>query len=881
MGLGYQHQDGIIGGEAAPTDFNRFTFRLNSDHVLWKSDKGFDVIKVGENLYYQHKASQGVDNGNQYSNPLSDALRAAPIVPIYNKDGGYFQKSDFESTGLFNYNGYLTNPYYALMNSSSGNNESRSYGLNLVGYLEIQPIKGLVYRGQVSYNQSSWSWRNFLPVYEINGQGAFNTTAKGTNSLGLGWGWNTTNTLTYRFDIGKHNFDIMAGTEYGFSKPNYGLSMSATSSDPTGAADLTHSYMDLFANHTSANVTGSGYGNSKGMSYFGRLNYNFAEKYMFSAIFRADGSSVFAPGHRWGYFPSFSAGWVVTNEKFMEKTESWLDFLKLRAGWGQNGNKNISAFQYEAAFASNAYSNYSFGTGIDHYTTPVTGSALMRLANEDLTWETSEQLDLGFDARFLAGHLSLNFDWYKKTTKDLLLYVPVSPTTGFDSALKNAGTVQNTGVELALNYNNRIGKDFNYNIGYNVSYNKNKVTKINSSQKYNSGGANLLSQGTSYMARFEEGQPIGYFWGYKTDGVIQNTEELAAYTATLLNGNASNSLQGSGLKVGDLKFVDYNGDGIINDEDKTNLGKPMPDVTMGLNLGFNYKGFDFALTGYASIGNQVARSYRRFADSGQDNFTTEVYSYWNGEGTSDKFPQLALMNTGANWQQISDIYIENASYFRLQNVTVGYDVARLLSKNSPFEQLRVYFAAQNLLTLTPYKGMDPENGNTGLAEKWISGVDVGNYPQPRTFMVGVNVKFAHKGKTKAQPTYYQPTEPQIVEREVIKEVPVEKVVYKEAPKKAFNGEDNIYFVINKTDLRPGEAFKLGRLCEMLIENPDTKISIAGYADKQTGNESINTRLSRERAQVVADTLIKAGISPSRITTSSAIADDRVAVCIVK
>jgi hypothetical protein len=242
------------------------------------------------------------------------------------------------------------------------------------------------------------------------------------------------------------------------------------------------------------------------------------------------------------------------------------------------------------------------------------------------------------------------------------------------------------------------------------------------------------------MARFEEGHPIGYFYGFKTDGVIQNQADLAAYIATLKDGNPANSLQGSSLAVGDLKFVDYNGDGVINNDDKTEIGSPQPDFTMGINLGASYKGFDFSVTGYAALGQEVARSYRKFGDGNMENFTTEVYSYWNGEGTSNKYPLFARMNDGANWQNISDIYIENASYFRLQNISLGYDFNRIW-KNSPFQQLRLYIQAQNLFTITGYKGMDPENGNSIANESWVTGVDVGNYPQPRTYLVGVNIKF--------------------------------------------------------------------------------------------------------------------------------------------
>ena len=738
IGTGYQYQDGAFGGKYAKSDYRRFTLRVNSDHVILKSSKGdFDVIKVGENIYYSHKQNQGIQIGNQYSNVLSTALRANPLIPIYNDNGGYFGYDDLKNMGMFNYTSYASNPILGLINSQSANNKSISYSLNAVGFVEVQPIKGLTYRGQISYNQSSWTWRAYLPVYKINDQGDMRTTDQATNQVGTGWGWNTTNTINYKFDVADHHFDVLAGTEYSESRPDFGFTLNATSSDAI-TADLKHAYMSLMKNNTQATVSGYPYGDSRGMSYFGRLNYDYAEKYMFTAIFRADGSSVFAPGHRWGYFPSFSAGWVISNEKFMAKTADWLSFLKLRAGWGQNGNKNIGAFQYEAAFAYDAYSMYSFNNAKD---VPTKGASLSRLANEDLTWETSEQLDLGFDARFFGGKLSLVFDWYKKTTKDLLLQVPVSPTTGFSSQLKNAGTVRNTGIEVALNWRDQVGKDFEYNIGYNIAYNKNKVTEVNSSQKYNNGGSDLLAQGTGYMARFEEGEPIGYFWGYKTAGPIQNAADLAAYTASLKDGDAANSLQGSDLKVGDLKFVDVNGDGIITAADKTNLGDPNPDVTMGITLGANYKGFDLNITGYAALGQQVARSYRKFTDGEYENYTTEVFDYWVGEGTSDKFPLLATMNRGVNWQSISDLYIEDAGYFRLQNLTLGYDFNKIW-KQSPFQQLRLYVAAQNLFTITKYKGMDPENGMAlNGNEPWVTGVDVGNYPQPRTYMVGVNIKF--------------------------------------------------------------------------------------------------------------------------------------------
>ncbi|MBR5765123.1 MAG: SusC/RagA family TonB-linked outer membrane protein, partial [Bacteroidaceae bacterium] len=477
------------------------------------------------------------------------------------------------------------------------------------------------------------------------------------------------------------------------------------------------------------------------LSYFGRLNYDYKETYMFSAIFRADGSSNFADGHRWGYFPSFSAGWVLSNESFMEGTKDYLDFLKIRGSWGQNGNEGIGAYKYVASYSFGPYGQYSFNNDKNVGTT---GGYPSRLPNTELKWETSEQLDLGFDARFLDNRLNVNFDYYQKKTKDLLIDVPVTAVLGDKSQVQNAGTIKNSGVELALSWNDKLGTDFNYNVGWNIATNKNEVTEVNNGSGYINGAEGLLSQGTTFMARMEEGEPLGYFYGYKTAGVIQNTTDLQNYLDANCGGDASHSLQGSdiktGIKPGDLKFVDTNGDGFINDKDKTNIGNPHPTVTMGLNLGFDYKGLDFSISGYGAFGMQVAHSYRRFGDSQYDNWSTNVYNYWNGEGTGNGRYPILTAGTNTNMIQVSDLYVDDADYFRIQSLTVGYDFKKIW-KSCPFQKLRLYFQAQNLFTITGYDGMDPEQGSSIAKESWVTGVDISNYPSPRTFLFGVNVKF--------------------------------------------------------------------------------------------------------------------------------------------
>lgn len=741
-GIGYQYQDGAFGGPVK-TDYRRFTFRINSEHVIYRKGD-VDVIKFGENIYYQHKQNQGVQLGDQYSNDLSNALRAIPLIPVYNENGDFFMYDDLKNfgtsaNGILDYTAYASNPMAHMVYNQAGNNKNKNFNLNTAAYLEVQPLKNLIYKGQVSYKQWSSSWRSYLPVYQINNQGDSRDKDQTINNVSLGWNWSLTNTLSYRFDITDlHHFDVLAGTEYSKSRPTYGESVEATGYN-SAFGDFTHAYLHNTERKATATVNGypSDYGSK--MSYFGRLNYDFKETYMFSAIIRADGSSKFAKGNQWGYFPSFSAGWVISNEAFMKNTASWLGFLKVRAGWGQNGNDNIPNSNWRAGYEFGDYGLYTFGSDKNGGTT---GAYPNRLANPDLTWETSEQTNIGIDARFLDNRLSFTMDWYSKQTKDLLVEVGTNAASGFATQYQNAGTVKNTGLELSMGWRDQIGKEFKYGVNVNMAYNKNEVTEVNNANHFIEGGNDLLAQSTGRFVRMEEGgHPIGYFYGYKTDGVIQNQNDLQAYLDQNCKGNAANSKQGASIKPGDLKFVDVDGNGVINDDDKTDLGNPHPDVTMGLTLSAEYKGFDFSVTTYGAFGAQVARSWRKFSDGQYENYTTEVYDYWHGEGTSNRYPLLAPGNSGQNFQAISDIYIDDADYVRIQNLTIGYDFKRIW-KNCPFQQLRVYAAAQNLFTFTGYKGMDPENGRAlNDKEPWVTGVDVGNYPQPRTYMVGVNVKF--------------------------------------------------------------------------------------------------------------------------------------------
>lgn len=732
-GISYMKQEGTLGKPAA-SDYSRFTIRLNSEHVLWRKGD-LDIITFGENLYYNHNERSGIYTNGLYSNNISEILRQNPLIPVYNSNGEYFGYDDLKAAGWFGFNPYSTNPVAKMTYTDQGNNISKNYSLSAVGYLKIQPIKNLTYKFQAGYKHSAYSYRRYNGIYHLNDVGDQRTDDEVQQSMGTGWSWSVENTLNYKFDAKAHHFDILLGQS--FQKSGYGMGedISATASSML-FSDWMHAYLSNSLAANPREATGAPWGDNALSSFFGRVNYDWNETYMASLIMRADGSSNFARGHRWGTFPSASLGWVMTNEKWMQGTQGWLDFLKLRASWGQNGNCNIANFNYVSMVAFDMYGRYPFGNSKDGVTQ---GGYAVNLPNEDVTWETSEQWDFGIDARFFDQRLSLAADYYIKNTKDLLIQAPILDSYGLDAPYVNGGDVRNSGFEIGLGWNDHEG-DFNYSVNLNVAYNKNEVTKINNRNGYIEGESNILANNTAPIYRMEEGHPIGYFYGYKTEGVIQNNDDLKAYLDKNCKGDAANSLQGNSIQPGDLKFADVNHDGVITDADKTEIGDPHPDFTGSIGFNCSYKGWDLSITTYGAFGQQVMRSWRKFTDNIWDNYTTEVLDYWHGEGTSNRYPRLTS-GSNTNFVQVSDIYVEDADYFRLQNITIGYDFKKLWKK-CPMQQLRLYFTAQNLFTITGYKGMDPEVGaNAGVGDSWASGIDVGYYPTPRTYMVGVNIKF--------------------------------------------------------------------------------------------------------------------------------------------
>ena len=749
MSYTYTGNEGIMGADKA-SYYKRHTIRMNSDHVLLKA-KDFDAITIGENISISYNRNHDLAEDGMYWSYIHSLLQTNPLVPIYDEDGNLYNHVKY-GAGWNDY--WFSNPYEGL--SKGGFNsmaESRNVNTSATAFLTIQPIKGLKFRSQFNYNWGSGAYRSFgVPRSPSAGSGTV-TSYSVSQSSWLSTNWSIENTLTYDLPmLGGHKISAMVGQSFQSTGWSTNLSGSNSANDGSQYAtlkDWNSAYLKNFSTDL-GNATLSGYPNDEEYlaSWFGRATWDWNETYMATVTLRYDGSSIFNKGKRWGWFPSVSAGWVVTNEKFMEKTKSWLDFFKLRASWGQNGNNRIAKYQYLATIAQSGSagdSGYKFSDNMDFTLNgkPNVGAYANIVPNPDVTWETSEQLDFGFDARFLDSRLGLTFDWYKKTTKDWLIVAPRVAIEGTNPAYINGGDVRNTGVEIAVTWNDRIGKDFSYNVGVNFATNKNKVTRIANETGYINGGGSILSQGTEYIYRAQIDKPIGYFYGMSYSGIWQNQAEIDA-------ARAAGKAVLDNAQPGDCIWDDWNGDGVItyaeakdangNDIcDRHEIGNPNPDVTLGINLGLAWKGLDFAVNGAGAFGMQIMRSYRSFSDSWWHNYDTTIFDRWHGEGTSNTVPRIS--GTGhANTNYVSTRYMEDADYFKIKTVTLGYDFKKLW-KSCPLQQLRLYVQAQNLITFTGYTGLDPEVGNSAGADGWASGIDLGLYPPSRTYLVGATIKF--------------------------------------------------------------------------------------------------------------------------------------------
>ena len=711
--LSYLGQEGVVGGKDL-SNYERYNFRFNSEHKLYK-----DVLTFGQNLSFAYINKNGIGVGNQYSNSLRSAFQVSPLMPMYDANGNYYDSSPNSDPWIAG----QANPYALMVY----NNQNDSNNQKLLGnvYLQIEPIKNLTLKTTVGLDYYAGEGHSYTPVYQLSiyANTAFDRVNQNMNK-GKTLTWD--NLLTYKFDVASnHRFEAMLGT----SSINFsGTSVNVTNAD-SFFNDLEHAWLDNTTNKDGAKIALEGIREeTKRMSYFGRLNYNFKETYLLNATFRMDGSSIFSKDNAWGYFPSVSGGWIASNEAFL-KDSNVVNFLKLRASWGQVGNQNARAFQYLSPIKVNN-TNYSFGDK-EGVLTP--GAYPNRLSNLDLKWETSEQINLGLDARFLNNNLNVTVDVYQKTNKDWLILAPVLATAGADAPFINGGDVVNKGVELSLSYQNKIG-DFNYNVSANGAYNKNTVGEIPTTDGIIHGLPNELYDNASEFYRAQNGHPLGYFWGYKTGGVFQNQEQIDNYKSA--NGVV---LQPTATP-GDIIYANTNGDDKIDAADKTSIGNPNPDFTYGFSLSASYKAFDFSMNASGVAGNQIVQSYRNQAGA-YGNYTSAILNRWHGEGSSNTVPKVTEDNR--NFTQFSDLYVQDGDFLRINTVTLGFDLAKM-KQSKPFfaSQFRLYFSVLNLYTFTKYNGMDPEIGfgSSDDDQNFSSGVDVGYYPRPRTFMLGLNVK---------------------------------------------------------------------------------------------------------------------------------------------
>ncbi len=688
----YFNQDGTIIG----SNYERLTLRINSSHKVrsW--------LTVGENLSFM--ASTGRNAMNNSSSPgasvLSAALAMAPWDPTHypagsvNKDGKDLGGQIAASSNFRN----VTNPFSMVENSSPTNNVERWVG---DVYAEITPVKDLVFRSALNFDISNNRDKLFKSAYEYS---SYDLSEK--NFLQSSMTRYSTlifeNTLTYNKTMDKHSLSAMVGqTTEEYNYYNIGGS---------GASILNPTENNWYLSQTTENRTyaGDGVARSRMFSLLGRLHYTYDNKYMVTLNFRGDASSKF-PENLWGYFPSAALAWRISEENWM-KGISNLDFMKIRAGWGRIGNATVpsDSFTPKMQNAGPTFVDYVLGKTQDL----AGGAAMLTIVNSGGRWETTEQISGGIDFGFLKGKLNGSVELFQRNTLDMLLPVKAPAQVGnrYDP-IANVGNVSNTGVEISLDHQNKIGK-FNYSVSGNVSFINNKLVSLN-------GGDVIYGD----RSKSDKGYALFSFWGYKYEGIYKTDAEALQY----LYGYTAES---TSYHAGDAKFADLNSDGKIDDNDKTNLGNPFPWLTYGLNLGADYNGFDLQLFFQGVAGNEIYNAVRERTEGKGDvaTLSTSMRNVWSASNPNGTIPNP--YGTSLNMAN-SSRFLESGSYVRLKNLQIGYTLPAKITKPANISRCRIYLSGSNLLTFTGYTGYDPEVGTYGI--------DYGNYPQSRTVTLGVNL----------------------------------------------------------------------------------------------------------------------------------------------
>ncbi len=717
LSFGLQDQQGIVLSQIS--NYNKKNIRLNSTHKISK------FFTVGETVGYSHQNSIGIGNTNsEFGGPLSSAINLDPITPLVVTDPTVANQSPYTLAGVIknpNGNPYgissivgqeMTNPLAYAQTRLGATNWSDDFVGN--AFVEIAPIAGLKFKTALGGKLAYWGTDSFTPQFYLNAStlASQNNLYRNTNQT---FGWNIENTASYSKKFSGHDFTLLVGQGAYVDNITSGTYTTYFNLPVTNYQDASFNFA-LPANQ----ITASAYtGNQHVLSsLFSRLNYSYNEKYLLTGVIRRDGSSRFGSNNKYGIFPSFSAGWVISKEGFW-KDNNVVNTLKLRGGYGVTGNDAIPDFGYVSTIGGGR--NYAIGTSGN----VTIGNSPNAPSNPDLKWEQTAQTNIGVDAR-LFNTLNLTVEVYKKKTTGILQYVTLPGYVGATgSPLGNVADMENKGLEVELGYHKKMG-NLNFSANGNVAYLENNVTYLGQGKTFIPGDATFQSMGP--VTRTQVGQSYNSFFGYQTAGIFQNMAEVNAYK------NAAGQLIQPNARPGDFRWVDTNGDGVITAADQKHLGSPLPKYTFGLTLNFEYKGFDLMVFTQGAAGNKIFQGLRRL-DIGTANYQTDALGRWNGDGTSNTFPRLTTNDTNGNFTNPSNFYLENGDYLRIKVVQFGYSLPNALVSKISASKIRLFMTGQNLFTLTKYTGFDPEIGGN------VMGIDKGYYPQARTIMFGANLQF--------------------------------------------------------------------------------------------------------------------------------------------
>lgn len=747
LSFGFFDQAGIVGGNYDKSNYRRYSLRSNSTYTVFEADdRSFlNKVTVGANIGYSRDKSTGIETNSEYGSILGSALTFSPLVSVYADEEtaagilAQYPHAVTDGDRVFSLPpaGFqeIANPVGMLHQPSAGFNNSDKFVSSFWGELQILPE--LKFRTTYGADLAFWGYDSYTFPYFLATQGKDQQFSTVQSEMNRGYSWQLENYLSYAKSFNEvHNLSAVAGVSA--SRYRY-RNLGGNDRDLLETSPSKANINSAIADRQLERAWGGtgGYDFTGTASYFGRVDYNYAERYMLQATMRRDGSTSFGPNNKWGVFPSFSVGWNMTNEAFMANRPEWFDYMKLRFSWGKNGNDRIGNFLYTSLM--NGGQNYYFGGGyqvneadpakVGEITGSMQyGSSPGYIPNPNVKWEESVQTDLGLEARFLNSRLTFGFDYFVKATNDMLMYQPIPSYVGLGAPIANVGDMENRGVEFELGWKNSAG-DFNYFIAANASYLQNKLINLGNEtgeQIYENAGAS----GVGSYVKGMNGEVFPYFYGFKTDGLFQSQAEVDGY----VNGEGAR-LQPT-AKPGDVRFVDHNGDGTISDDDKTKIGKGAPDWTYGLTLGADWKGFDANLFFQGTYGNDIFDFAQR-GDIPAANRPAWILDRWHGEGTSNRMPRMTSANPNSNWRS-SDLYIKDGSYVRLKSAQLGYTLPDALTKKISIQRLRLYVSADNLLTFTGYDGFDPEIASGGYT---TIGIDRGIYPQARTISLGANISF--------------------------------------------------------------------------------------------------------------------------------------------